>query len=839
MWDAVTLARPTAIESSDIAPGSSTTAALAVGASVQGTVGSLGDHDWYRISLTAGQQYSFAAIGTGVNGLRDPYLYLRDALGNLLASDDDSGPAAASSITFTATLSGTYYLDVGAWNEASTGQYGLSATLGARPSYDVLMGAGAVESYAAWTAPGTPATITYGFRASAPGYTASGSNISTFSQVSAAEMASVQAILALWSAVCNVTFVPVNPGGYTDSATLLIGNYTDGSDGAGAFAYYPGSTSSSSPAGDLWLNLAGGISTASQIPGTYSWFAIMHELGHALGLSHPGDYNAGPGVSITYGKFAQFIQDSEQYSVMSYFGGSNTGESPGNFATADTPLLFDIYELQQKYGANLSTRSGATIYGTGSTAGPIYDFASNATPQFCIWDGGGTDTLDCSAYGQNQRIDLNEGAFSDVGGSVDNISIALGVTIENAVGGSGQDTITGNAADNTINGGAGNDDLHGVAGNDVLDPGAGADRLEGGAGNDVFMFKSGPSGAGDKSITDFTLGQDKLDARAFGYASLSDLLAAGGSVQQVAGGTLVTFASAGPTARLANVNAASLSNGDFLFADQAALSLVRLYDAAFDRDADAGGLAGWVNALNQGQSLNQIAQAFVGSAEFATSYGPHLTDSDFIETLYWNALDRPAEPAGREAALSALAQGMTRATFLAAISESPEHLEVGDVHQSAADTSHRQELMRLYDAAFDRDAEAGGLVGWMGAMDQGWSLNQVAQAAVVSAEFSKTYGSLSDSDFVEALYWNALDRPAEAAGKAAALNALAHGMTRATFLAAISESPEHLEVGNVHQLTQFMASSLAPAGNGLAAGSLTSDGSPAASLDPLLTQPHV
>ena len=271
---------------------------------------------------------------------------------------------------------------------------------------------------------------------------------------------------------------------------------------------------------------------------------------------------------------------------------------------------------------------------------------------------------------------------------------------------------------------------------------------------------------------------------------------------------------------------------------QSTAQLTRLYDAAVDRNADTVGLVGWMEAMNHDWSLSQVAQAFLGSAEFAATYGPHLTDSDFVETLYWNALNRPADDAGKASALNALAEGTSRANLLLGFSESPEHLQVGNVHQSAADTSHRLQLMRLYDAAFDRDADAGGVVGWMGAMNHGWSLTQVAQAALNSDEFSATYGSLSDSDFVDLMYQNALDRPAEADGKAAALNALAHGMTRATFLTAISESAEHFDVGNVHQMTQFMASSLVSAGNGVSGGTLTSDGSQSASLGTLLAQPH-
>ena len=203
--------------------------------------------------------------------------------------------------------------------------------------------------------------------------------------------------------VSNITFTQVNPGGYTDNATILYGNYSDPTDGAGAFAYYPGSTASTNQAGDVWLNTS--VSRTTLPFGSYSFEAILHETGHALGLSHPGLYNAAPGVSITYANNAQFMQDSNQYSVMSYFDESNTGGNDNGYPS--TPMLFDIYALQQIYGANMSTRTGDTIYGFGSNAGAVYDFAINTSPAICIWDAGGNDTINCSNYSQTELINLN------------------------------------------------------------------------------------------------------------------------------------------------------------------------------------------------------------------------------------------------------------------------------------------------------------------------------------------------------------------------------------------------------------------------------------------------
>lgn len=121
-----------------------------------------------------------------------------------------------------------------------------------------------------------------------------------------------------------------------------------------------------------------------------------------------------------------------------------------------------------------------------------------------IWDGGGNDTLDFSGYVQDQKISLKEGTFSDVGGLKGNVSIAYGTTIENAIGGSGNDWLIGNAANNELRGGDGNDVLYGAEG---------ADRLWGGKGKDTFVYGkiNESSAAAPDRIEDFVSGQDKVD----------------------------------------------------------------------------------------------------------------------------------------------------------------------------------------------------------------------------------------------------------------------------------------------------------------------------------------
>lgn len=486
---------PNLYESIDAAAGTSTAYALTAGQTAQGVLGSAGDHDWYRVDLVAGQVYTFAMVGTGTDNVIDPYLRLYGPNGTLVTQNDDSLQNNNSILTYTAASSGAYYIDAGAWSDSGAGQYGVSFTAGSRASFDVEMGAGVIDTDDSWSAtPGTGVNVTWGLR------TTNNGAESSFFKITTAQLTAIQQILQMYSEICGLTFTQVNPGGYTDSATILFANYA-ANDGSGAYAYYPGSTASNSYDGDVWLNTSGGVSTTSLPMGGYSYSTIAHELGHAVGLSHPGMYNAAPGVSITYANNAQFAQDSEQYSLMSYFDESNTTGSYGS--DPDTLMLFDVLALQNIYGANYATRATDTVYGFGSTAGvAAYDFQTNTNPALCIWDGGGTDTLNVSGFSQAQVINLNPGTFSNIGGLTGNVSIAFNCDIENATGGSGADRFYLSAAliDNAIAGGAGTDTVHvtysygagyavsGTAGNFTIAGTAGTDTFQ---SVEFIVFASG------------------------------------------------------------------------------------------------------------------------------------------------------------------------------------------------------------------------------------------------------------------------------------------------------------------------------------------------------------
>lgn len=382
-----------------------------------------------------------------------------------------------------------------------------------------------------------------------------------FTQFSDAQKAAAREALQSWDDVIAVSLQE----SHINSADIAFGNLTSAPT-TQAYAYVPRPVLTSNPAinaqildlgGDVWVSLSQ-PSNLQLDEGRYGLQTLAHEIGHALGLSHPGGYNAAPGVSITYPVNAEYYQDTRAYTIMSYFEANSIPGGTRHFdfhmsttAYSGVPLIHDILAAQRIYGADMTTRTGNDTYGFNSTVvgRDTFDFTKTPAPIGAIWDAGGIDTIDTSGFATTQLIDLRAGSLSSIGGVTfdtaptlaqvnanraaqgiapvaqatydanmaalkanptvgrltDNFGIAYGVTIENAIGGSGSDTIvgnevanvlTGNAGDDVLNGNAGDDTLlggvgidvlNGGDGNDSLDGGAGTDAMNGGAGNDLYF----------------------------------------------------------------------------------------------------------------------------------------------------------------------------------------------------------------------------------------------------------------------------------------------------------------------------------------------------------------
>ncbi len=237
--------------------------------------------------------------------------------------------------------------------------------------------------------------------------------------------------------------------------------------------------------------------------------------------------------------------------------------------------------------------------------------------------------------------------------------------------------------------------------------------------------------------------------------------------------------------------------------------IARLYFGAFGRVADSGGLILQLQALhaqpqNPGAGNNDylggIGNGLVSSAEFVARYGT-LSNADFIRTVYQNALGRQPDTATLNYYLDSLVfpprTPSSRGDILAGIADGEEargRLSANPNITYAA-TAEAQ-VARLYDAAFGRDADPTGFDTFVPSVIDATSLQQVALSFLGSAEFASRYGAAaSDTTLVDALYANALHRPADPAGEALYVQALGSGaLSRAALLAAFSESQEHINL---------------------------------------------
>jgi len=270
--------------------------------------------------------------------------------------------------------------------------------------------------------------------------------------LNSAEQFLAQSALNAWHEVANVNFVAVSGG-----ANITFNH--NGTMTASTNAGWNGLGQISSAVVDIsadWITNDGGARDGKTGIDSYGYQTYIHEIGHALGLGHQGPYNG----SATYSANAVFADDTWQYSIMSYF--SEPNYSGSSYRYVITPQVADIYAVDTIYGAAV-TRSGDTVYGFHNTAGSIFDFSAySPAPALTIYDSGGNDTLDCSGYSVAQTIDLHPGSFSSVGGLIHNIGIATNANIENAIGGSGNDTLIANDQGCVLTGGGGNDTLIGA-----------------------------------------------------------------------------------------------------------------------------------------------------------------------------------------------------------------------------------------------------------------------------------------------------------------------------------------------------------------------------------------
>ncbi len=374
-----------------------------------------------------------------------------------------------NSPTFTASESGNYTLifsaGKGAWFDgkfdtsvkgkallpATTGDANLDALLQRQNAWwhdagtAPTAGTTPITATSKALAPGSAKTqLTYTFMTTKPAtldadFPKSG-QAKSFSPLTDNQKAAAIASFNYISAITNVKFTEDKTG----NGNIQMGRYdmsatAGGQAGMDGIANLPNNSAVVDKA-FVFINSASPGDLGDSTSGSYGWSDVWHELGHAMGLKHPGNYDAGGGTVTT--PFLPTTKDNHQYSIMSYKDNGNT-----KGANNQSYMLYDVAALQYLYGVN----------DKGSTAvNGAFKFSNTGTTLSTIYSAKGTDKIDLTGITRSSVVNLNAGTFSSINqlkpnstsntsySGNSNVSIAYGSKIYNI------DLSTSNTADTVI-----------------------------------------------------------------------------------------------------------------------------------------------------------------------------------------------------------------------------------------------------------------------------------------------------------------------------------------------------------------------------------------------------
>lgn len=316
-----------------------------------------------------------------------------------------------------------------------------------------------------------------------------------------------------------------------------------------------------------------------------------------------------------------------------------------------------------------------------------------------------------------------------------NVTLDGGAGNDTLVTNSGNDTVTAGTGNNTADTGAGNDTIITGQGSDVISAGTGFDVVNVLGDSTAFdvttigdlLVLNGTDASEGISVTtqgaEFvsfadgnTLAIASTDAEADALRLYEGLL--GRDADYVGAETFTTAIDNGTS--LTDVTQSFLTSSEYQN-DLNDEFVEGLYTSLLGREADGGGETSWLNLLASGASRADVAAGFANSAEGQEAV---LGNTAFINALYESALGREAETQGLDTWITALNDGVSRDDVTSQIFTSSE----------ATEKTNSDFVDSLYENALGREADAGGKAGWMDVLEHGATQAEVAIGIVGSPE---------------------------------------------------------------------------------------------------------
>ena len=744
---------------------------------VTGVIGDNVDADWYAVTLAANTQYEFNLGSLSLDGV----LQLYDSSGTQLAYVDNAWSAGSENLVYaTPATGGAYYIGVSGYG-GSTGDFLLDIYSSGTVSNVDTVG----DTYQ------TAAAGLLNIGGSAVrGQVDSGADEDVYSVALTANTAylfdlsstSLDGTLTLYG-FAGEWLNSADYGGTGGAESLYFTPLTSGN-------YYISAGGWSSSTGSYDLSASAQATASGEVPGDITSTTNLPVPGfvdNQIGSAIDSDWFS---IRMNQGNdyiFDLYSNDGLLDGILQIFdaNGNTIYDQYGNEAYADNGWyagdaehLYFTATATGDYFIGVSSFGGTagsySLYSSEAVAAAAVDWADIASYTDIKWnvlDWVNWDTATWLAFDWDyvyaDYINWNQLQYEHVYDATDpiagyagwnwdftttdpgNVQVIGGSANDTALLGIGLDYFSGGDGDDYADGGIGADNLTGGAGNDILDGGSGHDILAGGAGNDTYYVDS----TGD-SVTETT---NVSGSATLGFRLALDL---SGSVDKVIASISYTLGS-------------NLEN--------------------LDLAAGGGNLTGTGNELDNVLTGNEGSNTLAGGAGNDTLTGGAGNDS-----LDGGAgLDIASYSLSRVSfTVTASGTGFTVADTTGANGtdtlSNVERISFADGSLGLDISGTSGQMYRLYKAAFNRIPDAPGL-GWnIGLVDGGLTLAQMSAAFVASAEFSSTYGSLTNTQFLDQLYLNVLSRPADPVGAAWNLNLLdTNAVDRPGMLAAYSESAEN------------------------------------------------